>query len=332
MSMPEESRRFLADLGLIAVAAIWGVNFSVMKVVLGELDPLALNALRFPMAALAMGLILKATPGPLLPDRDDLWRVVLLGVVGNVLYQLCFIIGLDWTLAGNASLLLATTPAWTLLFSRLAGHEALTGAALAGVAATLVGIALVVLGRGEALTLDSRTLAGDFLMLVASTLWALYTVAGLGPVSRYGALRMTTWTLWVGTPILVVLGVPSLQATDLAGVSGGAWLGVVYAGLLSIALAYLLWYRGVRILGNNRTAIYSNLVPVMALLTAWLWLGEVPGALQLIGAAIILTGLTAARFAQSARSGDPGSRAAGPKPPLSSGEASPARWRISGNS
>lgn len=330
--MPQESRGFIADLGLIAVAAIWGVNFSVMKVVLVELDPLALNALRFPMAALALGLILKATPGPLLPARDDVLRVIVLGVVGNVFYQLCFIFGLDWTLAGNASLLLATTPAWTLLFSRMAGHEGLTGAALAGVAATVVGIVLVVMGRGEAPTLGSRTLAGDLLMLVASTLWATYTVAGLRPVGRYGALRMTTWTLWVGTPLLVIMGIPPILATDLEAVSTGAWLGVVYSGLLSLALAYLLWYRGVQVLGNNRTAIYSNLVPVMALLTAWLWLGEVPTALQLGGAAIILAGLTAARFAQSSRSEDPDSSAAGPKPPLSSGEASPARWRISGNS
>lgn len=330
--MSEESRGFWTDLGLVGVAAIWGVNFSVMKVVLEELDPLALNALRFPLAALALGLILKITPGPLLPDRRDLRRVVTLGLVGNVIYQLCFIFGLDWTLAGNASLLLATTPAWTLLFSRLAGHEALTTAGIGGVVATLVGIVLVIVGRGEALTVDARTLAGDLLMLVASTLWATYTVAGLGPVSRYGALRMTTWTLWVGTPVLVVLGIPSLLATELRGVSAGAWMGVVYAGLLSIALAYLLWYRGVRVLGNSRTAIYSNLVPVMALLTAWLWLGEIPGPLQLVGAAVILAGLTAARLAQSARSSGPDSNAAGPKPPLSSGEASPARWRISGNS
>ena len=62
-------------------------------------------------------------------------------------------------------------------------------------------------------------------MLVASLLWATYTVAGLGPVSRYGALRLTTWALWIGTPVLVVMGIPSLSATDLSTVSVGAWLG-----------------------------------------------------------------------------------------------------------
>lgn len=320
--MSHESGGIATDLGLMLVALIWGVNFSVIKVVLVELDPLALNALRFPMAAVALAVALRIVPGPLLPNRGDVARVVTLGIVGNVAYQLCFIFGLDWTLAGNASLILATTPAWTLLLSRVAGHESLTLAGVAGVVATLVGIALVILGRGEALSLGSATVAGDLLMLAASVLWATYTVAGRGPVGRYGSLRLTAWALWVGTPFLVAMGLPSVLATDLGAISVGGWIGVTYAGLLSIGLAYLLWYRGVQRLGNSRTAVYANLVPVMALVTAWLWLGEIPTALQLVGAAVILGGLTAARLAQS-----PGSST-----PPGSGELSPARWRISGNS
>lgn len=319
--MPHESRGIGTDLGLILVATIWGVNFSVIKVVLVELDPLALNALRFPMAAAALAVALRAVPGPLLPDRRDALRVIALGIVGNVAYQLCFIFGLDWTLAGNASLILATTPAWTLLLSRVAGHEALTFAGVAGVAATLVGIALVILGRGEALTLGSATLAGDLLMLAASVLWATYTVAGRGPVGRYGSLRLTTWALWVGTPFLVAMGLPSVLETDMGEISAGGWIGVTYAGLLSIGLAYLLWYRGVQRLGNSRTAVYSNLVPVMALLTAWLWLGEVPTALQLVGAAIILGGLTTARLAT--RPGDRAGPAQSPGSSTPPGSADP---------
>ena len=64
----------------------------------------------------------------------------------------------------------------------------------------------------------------------------------------------------------------------------------------SIGVAYLLWYRGVERLGNNRTAVYSNLVPVFALVTAWIWLGEVPSGMQAAGAVVILLGLTAARW------------------------------------
>ena len=307
--MTHEQRDYTTDLGLLALAVIWGVNFSVVKVVLEELDPLALNALRFPLAVFALFLILRSAGGPALPRRQDVLRVVLLGLMGNVAYQLCFIIGIDWTRAGNASLLLSTTPVWTVLLSALAGHEHPTRWVTVGILGTLVGMILVVIGSGDGISLDSSTMRGDLLMVVASVLWSIYTVAGRGPVAQYGALRMTTWTLYVGTPILVVLGLPSLARTELSAVSPQAWAGVAYSGFLSIGLAYLLWYRGVQRLGNNRTAVYSNLVPVAALFTAWVWLGEIPAPLQLAGAGVILTGLTVARLGQS-----PGPSSVSPSP------------------
>lgn len=289
----------LTDLSLVALAAIWGVNFTVLKVVLEEVDPLALNALRFPLAALVLGWIVSRRHEDLLPQREDWPRILLLGVLGNVLYQMTFIIGIDWTFAGNASLLLSTTPVWTVILSAIAGHEQPSGPVVAGVLGTLLGMLLVVTGSGEELSLGSRTLRGDVLMIVSSIVWSLYTVIGNAPVGRYGALRATTWSLWVGTPALVLIGLPALIRTDLRAVSPGAWAGIVYAGLLAIALAYFLWYRGVQRMGNNRTAVYSNLVPVWALITAWFWLGERPTPLQLVGATAILAGVTIARLGQS---------------------------------
>jgi drug/metabolite transporter (DMT)-like permease len=300
------------DLGLVALAAIWGVNFSIVKLVLEQMGPLAFNALRFPLAAAVLGWLVWRTSGALVPERRDIPRILLLGALGNVLYQLAFIIGIDWTYAGNASLLLSTTPVWTVILSAVAGHEQPNRWVITGVVGTLIGMVLVVLGSGEQLSLGSDTLRGDLLMIVASILWSAYTVIGAAPVGRYGALRMTTWTLWVGTPVLVLLGIPSLVRTDLAAVSVGAWLGVVYAGLFALALAYVIWYVGVERLGNSRTAVYSNLVPVWALITAWIWLGERPTELQLLGAASILIGLTIARLGQSSPSPDPSSPTVSP--------------------
>ena len=158
---------------------------------------------------------------------------------------------------------------------------------------------MVITGSRDAGTLASPTTRGDLLILIASVLWAMYTVGGRKPVTRYGALRVTAWTLWVATPIIFFMGLPGLMRTDLTAITPEVWIGVTYAGLLGIGLAYLLWYRAVERIGNNRTAVYSNLVPVAALITAWIWLGEVPTTLQLIGAAVILVGLTLARVAHA---------------------------------
>lgn len=307
--MSKERTELGTDLGLLGMAVIWGVNFSVVKYVLEALTPLGLNALRFPLAAGGLALVLRATPGPRRPAPEDVARILALGLVGNVAYQLTFIMGIDATRAGNASLVLSTTPVWTVILSALVGHEHPTPWVSIGVLATLVGMVLVIVGGGDGISLGSATLRGDLLMVVSAVLWSVYTVAGRTPVSRYGALRVTAWSLYVGTPVLVLMGLPSLVRTDLTGLTVGTWGGVLYSGVFSIGLAYLLWYRGVQRLGNNRTAVYSNLVPVAALLTAWVWLGEVPSALQLAGAAVILGGLTVARLAQS--------------PGPSSGQASP---------
>ena len=292
-------RDVTTDLGLLLIVLIWGVNFSVLKVLLRELEPLALNALRFPMAAVALWILVRRLDGSSKPDPEDLLRIITLGLLGNVAYQLCFIFGVDSTFAGNASLLLATTPVWTLFLSSVSGHERPGGWVIIGVAGTLIGIFMVITGSRDAGTLASPTTRGDLLILIASMLWAMYTVGGQKPVTRYGALRVTAWTLWVATPIIFFMGLPSLMRTDLRTITPEAWIGVTYAGLLGIGLAYLLWYRAVERIGNNRTAVYSNLVPVAALITAWIWLGEVPTTLQLIGAAVILVGLTLARLAHS---------------------------------
>ena len=297
--MPKNPRDITTDLGLLLLAGIWGVNFTVVKVVLEQIEPLAFNALRFPLAAIALAVMVRSRPGIAHPAREDVPRILLLGVLGNVAYQLCFIYGIDWTRAGNASLLLSTTPVWTVILSALAGHERPTRRVTFGVIGTLAGMVLVVLGSGDEISLGSATLRGDLMMVLSSIIWSIYTVAGRAPVARYGALRMTAWNLYAGTPILVLIGLPAVARTDFTAVTTGTWLGIAYAGFLAIGLAYLLWYRGVQKLGNNRTAIYSNLVPVAALATAWFWLQESPTPLQLAGAGVILAGLTIARLAQS---------------------------------
>jgi drug/metabolite transporter (DMT)-like permease len=139
------------------------------------------------------------------------------------------------------------------------------------------------------------TMAGGLLMIGASVAWAAYTVGARPLLVRYGALRVTAWTLWVGTTVLVIVGLPQLLSLPRSTFTPALWLAVLYAGALSIGLAYMIWYNGVRVIGNTRTAAYSNAVPVVALAVAWLWLGEAPSAGELIGSAVIIGGVTLAQ-------------------------------------
>jgi drug/metabolite transporter (DMT)-like permease len=279
---------------LLLMVVIWGLNFPIAKAALAEVPPLAFNALRFPLAALTVMLALRMRGGNVWPARGDRLRVLGLGILGNVFYQQFFIFGLDNTRAGTASVLLAATPIVTALLSAAAGHERVNTRTWIGVVATFAGIILVVFSGTDHAT-GEASLLGDVLMVAASCCWAVYTVGSRDLIGRYGATQFTAWTLGVGAVGLVVVGMPAVLRLDFAAVSAAAWIGVVYAGALSIGVAYLIWYNGVRVIGNTRTAAYSNLVPLVALLAAWAQLGEVPQAGQVVGAAIIVAGVTLAQ-------------------------------------
>jgi drug/metabolite transporter (DMT)-like permease len=274
---------------------LWGINFPISKAALHELSPLAFNGLRYPCAALVVLIALLWRGGVRWPAAGDRIRVILLGLFGNLVYQQFFIFGLDRTRAGTASILLASTPIITALLSFAVGHEHPRTGTWVGAVATIAGIALVVTLGTNAGANDYRLL-GNLLMLGASLSWAGYTVGSRTLIQRYGAMLFTAWTLWVGTAALIIAGLPDLLRTDLRAVSAAAWFGVVYAGAFSIGIAYLIWYYGVRQLGNTRTAVFGNLVPVVALAAAWIYLGEVPGIGQVVGAVVIIGGVTLAQL------------------------------------
>ncbi len=291
----EQLARRIAHAGLFLMAVIWGLNFVIIKIALASVPPMAFNALRYPLASLTVYLILRRN-GPIpFPRRADVGRVIALGLLGNFIYQLFFITGVDHTRAGTASLMLASTPIMTALLSAAVGHERITPVMWTGAFMAFLGLTLVVLGSGGAGAEGLHLHAADLIMVVASLSWATFTVGAKKLVDRYGSLPVTAWTMWVGTIGLLIVGAPQMLALKYADVPATAWLSLVFSGVLSIGVSYVLWYRGVRRIGNTRTSAYSNLVPVLALLFAWLGLGEVPAGSQLIGAFVIIAGVTLAR-------------------------------------
>jgi drug/metabolite transporter (DMT)-like permease len=99
-------------------------------------------------------------------------------------------------------------------------------------------------------------------------------------------------TLAGGAVPLLLFGFPSMLATHWSALPGDVWLAILYGGVISLAVASVFWYRGIRILGATRTGIYLHLEPVFALIAAWIWMHEHPTPMQGVGAVTILAGVT----------------------------------------
>jgi drug/metabolite transporter (DMT)-like permease len=269
---------------------IWGSNFTAIKYSLEDLLPLSFNALRFTIASLAMLIVALMSRDSFKIAPGDGWRLFALGLLGNTFYQSLFITGMAHTRAGNAALVLATTPLFTAILGRLRKHEYFTSRGVAGLLLAFAGIVLIITsGRGQ-LTIG-ETILGDSLLLATTVCWSLYTVGSRRLVHKYGSIKTTTVMMTSGTPFLLLVCTPSLLRQDWSRVRPIAWAGVVYSGLFAIALAYIIWNHGVRKIGSTRTAIYSNITPIVAILVAWLALGEAPTIGQVAGAIVIFAGI-----------------------------------------
>jgi drug/metabolite transporter (DMT)-like permease len=284
---------WLTDATLIAMAVIWGVNFSVVKFGTSLVDPLAYNGVRVTLAAVLLSTIVLLGSGPL-PPRKTMLALLGLGVLGNGVYQFFFVEGLAHAKASDAALVIAASPAFIAIIGRIRGVERVSRRGAFGIALSIIGIGLVALSTAE--TADARaSLVGDLLVLVGSLAWAIYTVLLKPYTERVPGMQLSALTMVGGALSLLVVAAPKIVDAPWRTVPLIGWGALVYSGVFALVVAYYFWYRGVRVIGPTRTAMYSNLQPVVGVLMAWALLHETPTPWQLVGAVSIMSGLLLTR-------------------------------------
>jgi drug/metabolite transporter (DMT)-like permease len=284
---------WLTDLALVLMTLIWSVNFSIVKYGTRLVDPLAYNGVRVSLAAVTLVLIVVVSRTGW-PSRRVTFVLLALGALGNGLYQLFFVEGIARTRAGDAALLTAASPGLVALIGRIRGTERVGARALGGIGLSMLGIGLVVFGtaHGQA---QHATLLGDFLILCGSLCWAIYTVLLKPHTHDIGGVQLSALTMLGGAVPLLIVAAPGIVRTDWSAMPLSGWGAVAYSGIGALVIAYLFWYRGVRVLGPTRTATYSNLQPALGVFLAWALLNEAPTSWQLVGVAFIISGLLLTR-------------------------------------
>jgi drug/metabolite transporter (DMT)-like permease len=291
----------VTDLSLLLMALIWGVNYTSVKYGTGLMAPLAFNGVRVTLAAVSLVVVAHVASAWLgveregWPARRDAIALFLLGTLGNGVYQILFVEGIARTRAGDAALLISASPAFIAIIGRLRGTERVARRGVIGIALSILGMGLVVIGTADNGASRNATLLGDSLLLISSLCWSVYTVYLQPYTHRVGGIHLSALTMIGGMVPLLVVAAPSMMATNWGALPLLAWGSVAYSGLFALVIAYLFWYHGVRVLGPTRTAMYSNLQPVFALAVAWLVLGEGITAWEVAGAASIITGLLLTR-------------------------------------
>ena len=161
---------------------------------------------------------------------------------------------------------------------------------LVGIALSVIGVALVIAGSANSSS-GQATLLGSVLVFCGVLCWTVYTILLQPYTKRIDVIKLSAITMVGGAVPMLIASTPALIATNWSVIGKGGWLALFYSSVISMGVAYFFWYRGLRVLGPTRTAVYTNLQPIIALLVAWAFLSETPTIFQGVGAATIVAGV-----------------------------------------
>jgi drug/metabolite transporter (DMT)-like permease len=290
-SQPTAKGAFLPELALLTTVTLWATTFIVTKDAFTHIDVMAFVFIRFLlmtlMAFAILGVFRARDPNlALIPKRSDLPRFLAAGLSGFTFYQLGYNLGLDRTSIFSASLLISTSPLFTILVLTAIGERP-PAAAWIGVVVAVAGVAIFLRENqgGE------HSLSGDLLCFMAAAAFGLYSVINRPLASSYPPATYTAWTLLLGSIPLVLAGAPAAGRQDWGALGTSSWLAIVYVVIFPVYIAYMLWNFGIARRGAAIATSFGLLVPIIAGTLSALLYDETFGPRKLIGAALVLGGL-----------------------------------------
>jgi drug/metabolite transporter (DMT)-like permease len=275
-------RRTLAALATTLLT--WSSAYAAIRAGLAGYQPVHLATLRYLIAsALLAGHALLVGLRP--PAPRDLPAITALGATGITTYTLALAFGLRTVTAGAGSLIISSESIWIALFAAAFLRERLTAWGWFGTLLCFGGVALIVWGEGGGVEVDRNALW----VVLAAVATAAYFVGQKPLLRRYTPAALNAYCIWAGTLFMLPAAGGLVEAARQA--PRAATLAAVYLGVLPTAVGYAAWTYA---LSRAPAAIAGNalyLIAPLAVVVAWLWLGEVPSALSLLGGAVVLGGV-----------------------------------------
>jgi drug/metabolite transporter (DMT)-like permease len=285
------NKNILIGLLLVLVSLVWAGSFIVVDVVTKEMDPIDLGFLRFLVATPLMILLVVLQRKPLaLPKKELPWLIVL-GLTGVTLLYLFQFLGIHYTNAPTASVLINTNVIFIAILSGVFLHEALTKKRIAGIVLSFIGVFVIMFSdlSKQEMTFDNLFFIGGILMLLSAVCWALYSLVGKRLLRTYDEFVITTYAFGFGTlcyiPFVAFHLVPVLQQTSLNG-----WLAVLYLALTCSLFGYLGWNYALKRFDASKAAVFLNFIPLFTILMSF-FLGTNLTWFFLLGAGFIIYGV-----------------------------------------
>jgi len=279
--------RYLYTSLMLFTSLMWGGNFVVGKYLVHHASPMTLTNLRWIIAAVCLLPLVWIKEKRILPPRQAVVPLVLMGATGVVLFNIFMFWALERTAATNVGLLSTLNPVSIAIFSFLLTREKIRPLQMFAMIISFVGV-VVVLSKGEMerlLALEFN--AGDLWMLAAVAMWGLFSVCGRWAMRYVSPMMSTLYSGLFGVAMLLPFNITTFTITDF---NLEFVLSILYIGVMSTVVSMVFWNIGVQKLGATAAGMFLNFNPIFTAILAFLLLGERMTWSQLAGSIIVICG------------------------------------------
>ncbi|MGI9050699.1 MAG: DMT family transporter [Rubrobacteraceae bacterium] len=281
-------KSFLLDkrvlVALVITVVLWAAAFAGIRAALVSYGPGEVALFRLLVASVTLAGYALLTRMRM-PEARDLPVIFLCGFFGFTVYHVGLTFGERTVEAGSASLLISTAPIFIALLASAFLGERLKVLGWAGMGLSFAGAAIISFGEGGGYRFDFNALP----ILLAALSESVYFVVQRPYLRKYGSLAFTTYAIWAGTvPALFFLPGLLSQVRDA---TPGATFSGAFLGIFPTAIAYVTYAYVSSRMTAAVSASFLYLIPALAFLVAWVWLGETPHPVSIVGGLLALAGV-----------------------------------------
>jgi drug/metabolite transporter (DMT)-like permease len=285
--------KLIPYLEMIFAVVVWGCTFIATKIALQEVSPATIVWLRFAMGVVILGIAVFARKQFALPKKNEWLYFALLGFLGVTLHQWLQATGLQTSKATTTAWIVATAPVFLALLGWFALREKISKIQITGILIATFGVLLIV-SKGNILHLFTGTEGtfGDFLILISSVNWAVYTILSRKELARHPATRMMFFVMllgWVITNIWIFGFGPGL--TEIKNLTLSGWSAILILGIFGSGLAYIAYYDALQAIPASQIGVFFTIEPLVTALLASILISESITIISLLGGAIIILGV-----------------------------------------
>ncbi|MDJ0568892.1 MAG: EamA family transporter [Pleurocapsa sp. MO_192.B19] len=280
----ENRPKTLVIFAIVVAILFWASAFPAIRVALKAYTPTELAFLRYVTASVTLIIyaLIKRMP---LPRGRDIPVIAFLGFIGFTVYNIMLNAGEMTVSAGIASFIISSEIGIISLLASLFYNEQLNFKGWLGVLLCMIGVGIIAFSKDGTLKFSS----GTILVFLATISISIYSVVQKPLLRRYSAVQFTTYAILAGTFFLFFFApqaILSISKVDL-----NTNLAVIYMGIFPGAIAYIAWSYVLAQIPAFQAGSYLSLIPFVALIIAWLWLGEIPTLIALCGGIVIFWGV-----------------------------------------